>query len=41
MIILKWKCDLNSCDSGYGTMAGYREPGNETSGSIKEGELLE
>jgi hypothetical protein len=40
-IIIKWRCKLDSSSKGYGPVVGFCEHGNEHSGSIKGGKLLE
>jgi hypothetical protein len=34
-------CELNSYDSGWGSVAGFLEKGNEPSGSIKLWQFLD
>jgi hypothetical protein len=36
-----WGCELDSSGSGQGSVAGSYEHGNECSGFIKDGELLD
>jgi len=34
-------CELDTMDSGYGSVAGSCKQGNETWGSVKDGEYFE
>jgi hypothetical protein len=36
-----WGCEMESSDSGWGSLAGSCEKGNESLGSIKDGEFLD